>query len=414
MDALAPGPGGSRGGAARSSLPQRGTAESADWRVASRTVLFALALLIAAWVLVNLKGVLIRVLLAVIVAAGMAPLVDHLAVPRPLGVGRAVWAPPRALVVLALYLLVFGGLGAVGALVVPPVLGELEDLLRRLPGYVAALPAQSAALSEMYPFLPTLDPTQGLGESLRVGAAQLTGLLRQALFVMRVALGVVAAALNVVLVLVLALYLTVDRGRVRRYLVALLPEDRQAQAERVAGRIGGRLGGWLRGQLALSALVGGVTLAGLWLIGVPYATLLALIAALGEAVPLVGPIVSAVPAVLLGFAHSPLQGGLVLGLYVLVQQLENHLLVPKVMERAVALHPLAVITALLAGSELLGVVGAVLAVPVAAAAAVVIEEVQRERRERRERKRALLALPGQAPWGGPSSSRRGRLRHRRS
>jgi predicted PurR-regulated permease PerM len=107
--------------------------------------------------------------------------------------------------------------------------------------------------------------------------------------------------------------------------------------------------------------------------------LLALIAAVGEAVPMVGPIFSAIPAVIIAFFQSPLQGFLAIGLYIIVQQLENNLVVPKVMERAVSLHPLAVMVALLAGGELLGVTGAILSVPVTAALAVVIHEVRRER-----------------------------------
>jgi predicted PurR-regulated permease PerM len=115
------------------------------------------------------------------------------------------------------------------------------------------------------------------------------------------------------------------------------------------------------------------------LIGVRYAVLLSIIAALGEAVPTIGPIVSAVPAVAIAFFQSPLQGFLTLGMYVIIQQLENSVIVPKVMERAVALHPLAVLVAILVGAELLGVIGAVLSVPVAAAILVIVEEVRRER-----------------------------------
>ncbi len=139
-----------------------------------------------------------------------------------------------------------------------------------------------------------------------------------------------------------------------------------------------------------------MTFVGLSLIGVNYAVLLALIAAVGEAIPLIGPIISAVPAVIVAFFEFPLQGFLTLGLYILIQQLENNLIVPKVMERAVALHPLAVMVALLAGAELLGVTGAILSVPVAAAFSVVVQEARRLQRRRDQRKAGLLE-PGGAP-----------------
>jgi predicted PurR-regulated permease PerM len=96
---------------------------------------------------------------------------------------------------------------------------------------------------------------------------------------------------------------------------------------------------------------------------------------------MIGPIVSAIPAILIASFYSPVLGLLTLGLYILIQQLENHLIVPKVMERAVSLHPLAVLLALLAGSQLMGVTGAILSVPVAAAVAVIVDEIRRERSE---------------------------------
>ena len=137
-------------------LPERGPTESADWRVASRTVLFAIAVLVLIWVLINLKGVLIRVLLAIIFASGMSPLVDRVAVPWSLGRGRVVWTPPRALVVLALYVLLFAALFLAGRVVVPPLIGEVEHLLRKLPEYLADFQAWAATLAEGYPFIPPL------------------------------------------------------------------------------------------------------------------------------------------------------------------------------------------------------------------------------------------------------------------
>jgi predicted PurR-regulated permease PerM len=237
------------------------------------------------------------------------------------------------------------------------------------------------------------DFTGGLNDLLRTGASQLTGFLNQALAIVGLVLGVLGGALNGIFILFLALYITVDNERIQRYLVGFLPPDRRDQALEVTGRIGDRLGGWLRGQFMLSAIIGTLTLVGLSVIGVRYAMLLSLIAAVGEAIPMVGPIFSAIPAVIIAFFQSPLQGFLTLGLYVLIQQVENSLVVPKVMERAVSLHPLAVMVALLAGAELLGVTGAILSVPVAAALSVVVDEVRREQEELRQLRAAPAAPP---------------------
>ncbi len=372
-------------GAARAT-PPIGLTEGAAWRVTTRGILFTLGVLLAVWLLVRLQGVVIQVLLAVIIAAGMTPLVDRLTQPLHLGIGRRTWTPPRALVVLVLYLLLIAATFFLGAVLIPPVVGDAEELVTHLPEYAQQAQAWIAELPERYPFLPPVDLDGGLAGQLGEITSRATALVGQALVLVRVVLGVLTGALNGIFILILALYITQDRERIRQYIVGFLPATRQGQAEELARRIGGRLGGWLRGQIILSVIIGALTLVGLSVIGVRYAVLLALVAALGEAIPMVGPIFSAVPAVIIAFFQSPLQGSLTLGLYVVIQQLENNLIVPKVMERAVALHPLAVLVALLAGAELLGVTGAILSVPVAAAFSVVLDEVRRERQQSAARK----------------------------
>jgi predicted PurR-regulated permease PerM len=354
--------------------------ESAAWRVSTRTVLFVLGLLFAVWLAVQLRSVLVQVVLAIIFSAGMTPLVDRLTTSESVQHWR--WRPARSLVVLVLYLALIGLLIGLGAIALPPLFRELEDLVRRLPAEAMHFQAWVETLPETYPFLPA-DISQPAATQLRSLTAQFSGLLSQALVVVRLAVGILGGALNGIFTLILALYITADSRRILRYFVTFLPENRQDQAQRVAEHIGQRLGGWVRGQLLLSAIIGSMTLVGLSLIGVRYAVLQSLIAAVGEAVPMVGPIFAAVPAIIIAFLQSPVQGFLTLGLCILIQQLENNLVVPKVMGRAVALHPVAVMLALLIGSELMGITGAILAIPVTAALSVIIDEIRHERVERR-------------------------------
>jgi predicted PurR-regulated permease PerM len=178
--------------------------------------------------------------------------------------------------------------------------------------------------------------------------------------------------------LVLALYLTIDGERIRNYLIGFLPDDRHAQTLRITEGIGIRLGAWARGEALLGVIIGGMTWLGATVIGLPYAAALALIAGVGELVPTLGPIIAAIPLIAVGLLSSPLQGLLALVLAVMVQQLENNFIVPRVMSHAVELHPVVVMLAILAGGELLGIPGALLAVPVVAGLSVIIEEFQRE------------------------------------
>jgi predicted PurR-regulated permease PerM len=132
---------------------------------------------------------------------------------------------------------------------------------------------------------------------------------------------------------------------------------------------------WLAGQLLLAVLIGTTAGLALWLLGVPYFYVLALIAGLGEMIPVVGPILSAIPAVGVALTVSPATA-LFVGIFFLVQQqIENHVLVPKIMERQVGVSAGIVIIALLVGGSLLGIVGAILAVPTAAILQVVFQEL---------------------------------------
>jgi predicted PurR-regulated permease PerM len=118
---------------------------------------------------------------------------------------------------------------------------------------------------------------------------------------------------------------------------------------------------------------------GLYLLNVPYFYVLGLVAAIGESVPVVGPVISMVPAVLVGLSVSPKTALFVALFWIAQQQVENHLLVPKVMQRQVGVNPVIVIAALLVGGSILGILGAVLAVPTAAIVQVIVEAVLDER-----------------------------------
>ena len=140
-----------------------------------------------------------------------------------------------------------------------------------------------------------------------------------------------------------------------------------------------KVSAWLGGQLLLGAIIGTTSAIGLWLLGIPFFYVLALISGVGELIPVVGPVLSAIPAVLIAATVSLKKVLLVIIFFIVQQQFENHVLVPKVMQRQVGVSPVTVIVALLIGGKLLGIVGAILAVPTAAILQVVITEVLESR-----------------------------------
>ena len=351
--------------------------ESAAWRVVSRAVLFTITVLILLWLLGQLTSVIVRVVLAIILAAGMKPLVDRLTA-RELR-RQGWWTPPRGLVVLIVYVVTIALVSIAGGLILQVVVVELQNLINGIPVYAPRIVAGVNNLLDTVPGGREMVADFDIGGQLSGVVSQIFNVMGQAVFVFRQVIGLLSGLLDVLMILLLALYITTDGPRIARYLRAFLPPDRHEQASRVTSRIFVRLGGWVSGQILLCVIIGAISWIGLTLIGVPYAVVLALVAGVMEAVPNVGPIIAAVPAVIIAALYSPWQALLVAILYIVIQQLENYIIVPKVMSRAVELHPLAVLLALMVGGELMGVLGAVLAVPVTAAISVIVDEIRAER-----------------------------------
>jgi predicted PurR-regulated permease PerM len=327
----------------------------------------------------ELRAVIVQLLLAVLLAAAATPMVNALTQSE-----RALkwrWRPGRGLAALVVFLAAVVVL-ALGVLtIIATVAPDVNDLAARLPGYVGRL---QLALDDVLARNPDLaSRLSGAVPSLQDVLGGAVGLMGQASRLVGFATGIFSGALYLLFSLILALYLTIDGERIRRYLIQFLPFDRQDQALSVTEHIGVRLGAWARGEALLGAIIGGLTWLAAMLLGLPYAGALALLAAVGELVPNLGPIVASIPLIAVGLLVSPTHGLLALAAAVLIQQLENNLIVPRVMSQAVNLHPVAVMVAILAGNELLGISGALLAVPVVASLSVVIDEVQRERLARR-------------------------------
>jgi len=369
--------------------------EQAAWRVVARGIFLVFALIALALLIRELQTVILQLVLAILLAAAITPLVDRLT--RTSATGR----PSKLRRGLAAAAVSLGGaliLTLVTVALFSSALPDLAGLATNLPAYAARVQRAVQDLAEANPelagrivaSLPSISDIAGPAMSVVTQAPRLLG----------VATGVFSSVIRLLFILVLTLYLTIDGERIRRYAIEFLPADRHAQALELTARIGNRLGAWARGEALLAAIIGGMTWVGATLIGLPYAGALALLAGIGEVIPTVGPIVAAIPLIAVGLLSSPQQGLLALVLAIIVQQLENNLIVPRVMSQAVELHPVVVLLAILAGGELIGIPGALLAVPVVAALSVIVDEFQRERLARRAA-RAAEQDPSAADAPGP-------------
>jgi predicted PurR-regulated permease PerM len=178
-----------------------------------------------------------------------------------------------------------------------------------------------------------------------------------------------------VLLFTMAFYWLTSREQTLALLLLLSPKTQRQRVHAIWNDIEYRLGAYVRGQAILMGMIGLTSYIGLFLLGVPFAPALALIAGITEAIPLVGPLIGAIPAVIVGFTVSPVTGLLVAALYMVIQALENNVLVPKVMSSNVGLNPLVIIIAIVGGGTLNGIIGALLAIPLAGTLQVLAQHI---------------------------------------
>ena len=280
---------------------------------------------------------------------------------------------PRLLGILIVYVAVVVTVVVLGMLLIPPLFEQLQRFLEQLPELASQFVAWEEAIVEWLAGLPLPDPIRdALDSIIASGQEAVIGLLEAIVgpllnFIARTAGFIV----GLVVIPVWLLYVLKDRERLPDGILGMLPVGWRADASNGFGLTSGVIGRWIRGQLLLGAVIFAATLIGLLVLSLigfrefaDFAVLLALVAGILELVPIIGPIIAAIPAILIGASISPAAALAAVALYTIIQQLENHLLVPKVMGDAVDLHPAVVILSLLVGASLFGLWGAILAAPV--------------------------------------------------
>jgi predicted PurR-regulated permease PerM len=332
-----------------------------DPRALIRYALVGIALTVAVfWMLFLVRGTLLLIYVAALVAIGLSPIVtaiqEHPRTPPRM---------PRWAAVLVIYLLFLGLLVAVAMLIVPPLIAQARELWSEAPALLRR--GQQWLIDR---------GLLGREISMMEAVEQAPGTKTDAVGTIVGAIwSVVGGIFGLVTILILAFYLMVDSGNIVGVFLRLFPRGRRQRVRDACENVSTKVSAWLGGQLLLAGIIGSTAALTLWLMGVPYFYVLALIAGIGEMIPMVGPVLSAIPAVIVGFTVSPSLGAGVAVFFFIQQQVENHLLVPKVMERQVGVSAVSVIVALLLGGSLLGIVGAILAVPTAAILQVLIQEL---------------------------------------
>jgi predicted PurR-regulated permease PerM len=330
-------------------------------RALIRYALAALAVTVfIAWALWEVRNALLLIYISALIAIGLSPLVNELERKRFLRQRVPRWAA-----ILVIYVCIVAALLAVAAMVIPAVVMQARDLAREFPRLLHQ--AQQWLIGHGV-LTREISAAEAVQQTAPSAAQDTLGLVANAV------LGVVGGVFGIITALVLAFYLLVDSSSLILVFLRLFPREKRAQVNDACRRVTNKISAWLGGQLLLAGIIGSTAALGLFLMGVPFFWVLALVAGIGEMIPIVGPILSAVPAVAVALSVSPTLALGVIIFFVAQQQLENHLLVPKIMQRQVGISPVFIIIALLIGGSLLGVMGAILAVPSAAILKVLLEE----------------------------------------
>ena len=335
------------------------------WRWTARGAGFGLGVgVIAAvtWALLQATNVVLVVIVSILLAAGLEPVIGGIRSRSRLDRGATILIVYATFAVLFVVLIL---------LIVPSAIQELGDLSNRLPKILRDLQDYAGTFQP-----PVRDVVTRIAQTLRAAfnapvVAPPTPDI--------VAAGVAAAdaVITAISILALTYFWLTGHQRIQRFVLALLPANARQGAREGWNEVEARLGLWVRGQLILMATIFGMTTVAYFLLGLESALLLGLIAGIAEAIPIVGPAIGAVPALLVAAATGRVELLLFVAVvYVVIQLIEGNILVPMVMRSTIGLPPFVVIVSLLIGAALGGVVGAFLAVPMTAAVVVILERSQ--------------------------------------
>lgn len=330
--------------------------------ISNSTLLRVVLIVFVIYFLFYIRSVIGVVFIAWVLSSALDPFVDYL----------ERYRVPRWVTILATYLVIIAVIVAVFSLLIPAVVQQLTDV--------------TANFSTLYG--PRLDELlarfsitgQGIADQIQQNLSSVTqnaGKITSGLFG---AVGQVLSLLaTTLIILVMAFYMTIEEEGIKKFVRSVAPLKYHPYLVQKLNRIQERMGAWLRGQLLLMLIIGSLSAFGLWALGVKYALLLGIIAGFMEFVPVVGPILAAVPALFFAVTESPFKGLAVLILYIVIQQLENHLIVPRVMSRAVGINPLVVLIVILIGASVAGVIGVLLAVPATLILWILLEDFFKEK-----------------------------------
>jgi predicted PurR-regulated permease PerM len=294
---------------------------------------------------------------------------------------------PRLPAVLIVYIGAVAFLAGMFYFFVPPVLEDAAGFLNALPGYLDSSdflgPVSEKGPSILKPGIKELSETLSLSEVVNNLRTAIEGISESFLKIVSAVFG---GLMSLVLIVVLSFYLAVQEDGIGNFLRIITPVKHEKYVIDLWRRSQFKIGRWMQGQLVLALIIGVLVYLGLTILGMKYALLLAVLAAVFELIPIFGPILAAIPAIIISFVDGGVAAALlIVGLYIIIQQFENQLIYPLVVRKVVGVPPLLVILALVIGARVAGFLGIILSVPIAAAFREYVSDVQKGKMEEEKR-----------------------------
>jgi predicted PurR-regulated permease PerM len=357
--------------------------------ISTGVIVKALVVLLIAFLLYKMLDLVLVVLTAVVIASAVEPLINWF----------SHYKVKRIFAVIITYLCVVIVFSGLLYFFIPPVLKEASNLLSNAPKYLDSItlwnPLNDKNITQTGKIVGGISDGLNSGkqiiDSIPSGNIETSGLnslitkiqsfaANSSDSIVNIASGIFGGVFSFILIIVLSFYLAVQEGGVEKFLRIITPMKNEAYIIDLWKRSQKKIGYWMQGQLLLCVLVGVLTYLGLTILGIQNALVLAVITGCLEIIPLFGPILSAIPAILFGFTGGGLTMALVvLGLFIIIHQFENHLLYPLVVKKVVGVSPIIVILSLIIGGKLAGFLGIILSVPIASALMEFIDDVQKDK-----------------------------------
>lgn len=319
------------------------------YEIAWSSVLKILAVVACIWLIFSISDTILLIFTVIILSISLSPLVEKL---------KNKIHIPRILAIIIIFILILALVFLTIYTIVPPVIEQLRNLYQTLPEYG----------KKMLPFLKSMNMSSNTPDLSSLTNGNVVNNIIQT------AGNFFGSILDLVFILVLTFLLLIEEGGFVKYIISLFPVNDKNYAISIGKKISNKIGSWFSGQIFIMIIIGVINALGMWAVGIPYALVLGVLAFIFESVPNIGPIAAAVPALILAYLDAPWKAVYVIIFTLVLHQLSNQFLVPKVMGKILNISAFVIILGLIIGGELAGITGMILALPVVATIQVVAQE----------------------------------------